>query len=548
MPLWKCFRIMPGGPESSIFNLPNIVRSRLFSPQIMWTEGSALNLVKALPALAKPVLFLPGRHDHVATSETSVACFERLTAPSKKLFWFEESEHGPPVEEPANFNAAMAQWVRPAASAILISGIHAIKKGLARSPAHSRLSIRFPPGSRAMPKEVATAASVPLVSSASPTAQPAVAISGAIPQARRYLDRMLADGDAPGLQYLFLSDDAVLYSYNGGMADLVNHEPVTDLTTFNAYSVAKTFTAAAILQLAEQGRVGLDRPIVQYLDAFPYDKSPTIRETLTHTGGFPNPNPMPWVHLADEHAAFDKAQFVGEVLRSHGRLKSEPGRAYAYSNVGYLLLGEVIEKASGQAYTEYVEHHLIRQLGLRDGETLAFDITRPQHHARGYLERWSLLNLALGFFIDRDRHIDARSGRWVQLRNLYVNGAAYGGLIGNARGFARYLQALLGRDDYLSPAIRALLLTPAHGPRGRDLSRSVGWFFGNLGGEHYYAHAGGAAGYYCEVRIYPRIGRASVVMFNRTGIRDERILDRIDGYFVTGSGETGNAIPDPAPR
>ena len=208
------------------------------------------------------------------------------------------------------------------------------------------------------------------------------AMSDAQAQARRYLDRLLADDDAPGLQYLFLSDDAVLYSHTGGMADLVNREPVTDLTTFNAYSVTKTFAAAAILQLAEQGKVGLDRPIAQYLDQFPYDKSPTIRETLTHTGGFPNPNPMPWVHLAGEHAAFDKAQFVGEVLRSHNRLKSEPGRTYAYSNVGYLLLGEVIEKVSGQAFTEYVEQHLIRPLRLRDGETLAFAITRPQDHAR----------------------------------------------------------------------------------------------------------------------------------------------------------------------
>ena len=373
-------------------------------------------------------------------------------------------------------------------------------------------------------------------------------MSDAEAQARRYLDRLIEDGATPGLQYLFLADAAELYSYNGGMANLVKREPVTHLTTFNAYSVTKTFTAAAIVQLAEQGKVGLDRPIAQYLDQFPYDKSPTIRETLTHTGGFPNPNPMPWVHLAGEHAAFDKAQFVGEVLRSHNRLKSEPGRTYAYSNVGYLLLGEVIEKVSGQAFTEYVEQHLIRPLRLRDGETLAFAITRPQDHARGYLERWGLLNLALGFFIDRDRHIDARSGRWVQLRNLYVNGAAYGGLMGNARGFARYMQALLGRDDYLSPAIRALLLTPAHGPRAMELPRSVGWFFGNLKGENYYTHAGGAAGYYCEIRIYPRIGRASVVMFNRTGIRDERILDRIDGYFVTGSGESGNAILDAAHR
>ena len=80
----------------------------------MWTEVSALNLVKAVPALQMPVFFFLGRHDHMVVAETSVAYFDRLTAPSKRLVWFEESAHDPPVEEPAKFNGAMAELVRPA--------------------------------------------------------------------------------------------------------------------------------------------------------------------------------------------------------------------------------------------------------------------------------------------------------------------------------------------------------------------------------------------------------------------------------------------------
>lgn len=175
-------------------------------------------------------------------------------------------------------------------------------------------------------------------------------------------------------------------------------------------------------------------------------------------------------------------------------------------------------------------------LQLGEGETLAFSIAQPCEHACGTVERWSLLNLVLGWFIDRDRFVDARSSRWVQLRNLYLHGAAFGGLIGIARGFARYLQALLGRDDYLSAGSRALLFTPALGPGGSELPRSVGWFTGQLNGEAYYTHAGGAAGYYCELRVYPRIGPASVVMLNRTGIRDERALDAIDAFFLADHG------------
>ena len=339
---------------------------------------------------------------------------------------------------------------------------------------------------------------------------------------------------APGMQTLWLSADAVLDSRNAGMADLAAGVPVTDLTTFNAYSVTKTFTAAAVLRLAEQGRLDLDRPIARYLDRFPYADSPTVRQTLTHTGGFPNPIPLSWVHLADEHEAFDSAQFIDAVLRANPRLKSEPGRRVAYSNLGYLLLGQLIEQLSGQPYADFVEQHLIRPLQLRDGETLAFTIPQAKLHAQGHVERWSLLNLVLGFFIDRERFIAARSGRWLQLRPLYVNGAAYGGLIGNARGFARYLQALLGQGDYLSPHLRAQLLTVAHAPDGSAPGRSLGWFAGTLRGLPYFAHAGGGPGFYCEIRLYPRAGRASVVMLNRSGIRDERLLDRIDCASIEG--------------
>jgi pimeloyl-ACP methyl ester carboxylesterase len=79
----------------------------------MWEEVSALDLVKAAPVLAMPVFFFIGRHDRVIAPQTSVAYFDRLRAPSKKLVWFEESAHEPPFEEPAKFNAAMVELLRP---------------------------------------------------------------------------------------------------------------------------------------------------------------------------------------------------------------------------------------------------------------------------------------------------------------------------------------------------------------------------------------------------------------------------------------------------
>jgi pimeloyl-ACP methyl ester carboxylesterase len=83
---------------------------RGFRPSLdaMWTEVSRLNLVKLVP-----VFFFLGRHDHWVAPEISVAYFDALTAPSKALVWFEESGHEPFVDEPAKFNASMAELVRP---------------------------------------------------------------------------------------------------------------------------------------------------------------------------------------------------------------------------------------------------------------------------------------------------------------------------------------------------------------------------------------------------------------------------------------------------
>ena len=111
--LWKMGRVVLGGPESSVFDLPNLLRSFRFSLDAMWAEVSVLNLMKLVPALQMPVFFFLGRHDRWVPPEVSVAYFDMLTAPLKRLVWFEESGHEPFVDEPAKFNRAIVELVRP---------------------------------------------------------------------------------------------------------------------------------------------------------------------------------------------------------------------------------------------------------------------------------------------------------------------------------------------------------------------------------------------------------------------------------------------------
>jgi pimeloyl-ACP methyl ester carboxylesterase len=111
---WKLARIALGVKESSLVDLPQLIRGFRFSLDAMWVETSQLNLFHLAPTLDMPTFFFLGRKDHWVPPEVSVAYINALDAPSKRLVWFEESGHEPFADEPAKFNALMAELVRPA--------------------------------------------------------------------------------------------------------------------------------------------------------------------------------------------------------------------------------------------------------------------------------------------------------------------------------------------------------------------------------------------------------------------------------------------------
>jgi pimeloyl-ACP methyl ester carboxylesterase len=111
--LWDMVRNFLGQPEQSIFDLVNLMRGFRFASFAMWDEVSKINLLDSAPELKVPVFFFLGRHDHWVPPETSLAYLDALTAPLKRLVWFEESGHEPFVDEPVKFNASMVELVRP---------------------------------------------------------------------------------------------------------------------------------------------------------------------------------------------------------------------------------------------------------------------------------------------------------------------------------------------------------------------------------------------------------------------------------------------------
>lgn len=325
---------------------------------------------------------------------------------------------------------------------------------------------------------------------------------------------------APGQQYLLLGPDGIRTEINAGFADLENRRPVGPATVFNGYSITKTFTAIAVLQLAEQGKIALSDTVGNYLPEYRFSRPFTVEQLLTHRAGLANPLPLSWIHLAEEEPVFNAPAFAQRIISKYTRLRYRPGAKTRYSNIGYLILGELIARVSGLKYEDYIRRYIFEKLPA--GGYLGFAAPATAGVAVGYHPRRSFSNLLLGFLLDKKRYTRPATPEWLAFQPAYVNGRAYGGIVANARGLAAYLQAVLNGDLFENPATTGRLFARLEPGLG------MGWFTGRLGGRSYFCHAGGGGGFYAEIRVYPEIKTASVLLTNRSGFSDERLLDRLD--------------------
>jgi D-alanyl-D-alanine carboxypeptidase len=350
---------------------------------------------------------------------------------------------------------------------------------------------------------------------------------------QRLLLDEVAPKRAPGIQYVVVDANQTLYSYAGGWADILNARKMTLDTTMMAYSMTKTFTAAAVLQLVERGQVGLEDGLDRYVAENPYQHAITIRQLLTHTSGIPNPIPLRWVHLASEDAKFDEQAALARVLRQHAKLAFAPGTKFAYSNIGYWLLGQVIERVTGASYCEYTRVNVLAPLGLPPDE-MGFEIADPARHARGYLAKWSPMNLVKPLFID-PQFWAGYEGRWLRFNDHYLNGPAFGGLIGTARAFSRFLQDQLCDEPVLFKRGTKRLFAEQQTTRaGSAIPMTLGWHLGDTGGTPYLFKEGGGGGFHSEMRLYPQLGLGTVVLSNSTELNTTGLLNRLDAGFLGG--------------
>ena len=203
------------------------------------------------------------------------------------------------------------------------------------------------------------------------TAGEAKAIAGV----EAVLRRMVAEDRFSGA-VLVAKDGQVLFSHAYGSADRKRGIPNTLRTRFRIGSMNKMFTAVAILQLVEAGKVELTAPLGKYLTDYPNQDvatKVTIHHLLTHTGGTGD------IFGPDFDAHRKELRTLADYVELYGKrgLEFEPGSSWSYSNYGFILLGVVIEKVTGQSYYDYVQAHIYKRAGMTATGSLPEDRAVP---------------------------------------------------------------------------------------------------------------------------------------------------------------------------
>ena len=279
--------------------------------------------------------------------------------------------------------------------------------------------------------------------------------------------------DLPGAAVVVVKDGAVVHSKAYGLASVELGVPNTTRTKFRLASVSKSFTALAVLQLVEQGRLRLDDPIGRYVPDFVGGERITIHHLLTHTAGLP------------DFVSFDEARKMPR--------DSAPGERLNYSNIGYLALGRVVEKVTGTSYESYLREAILAPLGMDDTGVDRRPALEPGR-AAGYVvgPEEALVNA---------EYSDTSSE------------PAAGGLYSTAEDMTRWIQALVaGRIVSLATLEKATTpVTLSDGHRG---GYGYGFMLVPFRGLREVGHGGDISGFNTYFALYPEEHLAVVVLSN----------------------------------
>jgi CubicO group peptidase (beta-lactamase class C family) len=346
------------------------------------------------------------------------------------------------------------------------------------------------------PRRLAVAFATVLALARSSGANPLPAASGIQPGfVDAIVEGELARGDVAGAVVVVIAEGAPALVKGYGSSDVARRAPVTPQTLFRLASISKLFTALAVLQLVDEGKLDLDADVNRYLDfeVPPAHGEPaTLRQLLTHRAGFEE-------RLRDLTHANAPAIPLADFLRSHLPMRSRvPGRSPSYSNYGFALAGYVVQRVSGLPFERYAAERIFAPLGMTSA---TFEQPLPAALAPRASQGYRVASAEPGPF-------------------EIVNDAPAGALSASGEDMARFLRMLLGGGELdgvrvLSPQGFARWVEPQVSIAGNGLGLAI--YEAHLHGVRSIGHGGDLSYFHSDLHAMPEHGFGVFVSQNSTG-------------------------------
>lgn len=321
-----------------------------------------------------------------------------------------------------------------------------------------------------------------------------------------YIQAEMQKRHIPGLALLVIRDGKVVKQQGYGLANVELEVPVKPETIFQSGSMGKQFTATAIMMLVEEGRVSLDDALTKFFPGGPLAwKNVKVRHLLSHTGGFtdyPDKFDFRRDYTEDDLLKIVQAQ----------ALSFPPGSAWKYSNLGYLTLGILIHRVTGQFYGDFLHDRIFEPLGMETRIISEADI---------------IPNRAAGYRLVKGQ---LKNQEWV---SPTLNTTADGALYFNILDLAKW-DAALYTETLVTRSTLEQMWTPVKLNNGKPNPDhyGFGWFISDIGGHRVIEHAGAWQGFTTNISRYVDDHLTIAVLSNLEGGGPSSITHHIAGIYI----------------
>ena len=353
----------------------------------------------------------------------------------------------------------------------------------------------------------------------------------AFPVVEKMVQKYAAENHFPGYSFGIVLDGKLVYTTSGGYSNLGNKTPATMASMFRIASMSKSFTAMAIVKLRDEGKLHLDDAVSKYIpelknQGLTQDAAPiTIRDLLTHSAGFPEDNP--WGDRQLEKTSQEFLAFIKKGIH----FSTATGLSYEYSNLGFTMLGYIIEKVTGKNYGVYIKENIWKPLNMEASwEFSSIDDAKLAHGYRWINNNWTEEPLlhdgiygAMGGMITSlesfSKYVSLHLDAW-PARNGTSNGPISRSSIREMHQPSRFIGL---NATYKYPSGRACATTAAYG-------YGLSWLK-DCTGRTSIAHSGGLPGFGSNWRILPEYGLGVILLANvtyaPTAVLNTMVIDTI---------------------